>query len=309
MRPAFGLAYLLCRYADTIADTELLPAQKRLFWIKEFPALVRQEDLTAAADLSQALTGTSANPYEAQLITHLPDCLRALSHISAEQKPFIYDVVSSVCQGMQIDLTTFPNAPKAPPVAFKTDDDLKNYCRLMGGKPGLFWSRLIRNAVPVQMPQEPFFDIGQKIGDALQMVNILRDLPKDLQNGRCYFPQTDLSAAGLQPADLLNPQTSAAFAPVRQKWTRFAAENLSCAYAYYRALPAPAWRLRAAVAWPILWTADTFLKLNKTTSLLNPQQRVKISRTHVYLTLLATPLLLNSTLFDKVLQRKLKQLS
>ena len=43
LRPAFAIAYLLCRYADTIADTPLLPPEKRLFWITQFPELVRRK--------------------------------------------------------------------------------------------------------------------------------------------------------------------------------------------------------------------------------------------------------------------------
>ena len=129
MRPAFGLAYLLCRYADTIADTDLLPIEKRLDWVQQFPAIVRAQDSTRQAALEHDLTGTSENPYEAQLITHLADCLRELNLIPAEQKGFIYDVVQAVCDGMCIDLTTFPNKKEGIPTALKTVADLEHYCR------------------------------------------------------------------------------------------------------------------------------------------------------------------------------------
>ena len=50
-----------------------------------------------------------------------------------------------------------------------------------------------------------FLTLAIRFGKALQLVNILRDLPGDLANGRCYLPAVDLELAGLKPEDLRNP--------------------------------------------------------------------------------------------------------
>ena len=310
IRSAFGLAYLLCRYADTIADTALLPAPRRLYWVEKFPQLVRENNTAEQDTLAHELSGTSDNPYEAKLITHLTDCLTALEKIDPALKPYIYDVVTAVCEGMKIDLTTFPNEPTPMPGAFNTPNELALYCRLMGGKPGLFWSQLIYYTGYITQRKEIFFEWGEKIGDALQIVNILRDLPKDIQNGRCYFPRTDLHDYNLTPADLKLKKFSKKFAPIKQKWIHWGTENLRLCFDYYCAIPKHAWQIRAAVAWPMLWTADTFAKLAQTPDLLNPKKRVKISRTRVYLTMLVTPAILGSNhLFCIWLDHKLKKLS
>lgn len=309
IRPAFGMAYLLCRYADTIADTEVLPVEKRLDWIEQFPAIVKMQDYAKQNLLVKDLTGASDNPYETALIAHLEDCLKALLTIPAEQKAFIYDVVQAVCDGMSVDLTTFANRQGAAPVALKTRANLTHYCRLMGGKPGLFWSQLIYHTHTIKMPQTEFYELGQHIGDALQIVNILRDLPKDLQFGRCYFPQEQLAQYGLSAVDLLRETNSARFDPIKQYWLHWGKENLQHAFAYFKTLPKKNWRTRAAVAWPILWTADTFNKLAVESDLLNPAKRVKISRWRIYFTMLASPLILMSNFcFTKWLSCKLKRL-
>ena len=306
IRPAFGLAYLLCRCADTIADTSVLPADQRIYWIQLFPQLVRQPDAVKQTELIHTLTGTSDNPYETALIEHLGDCLHALNEISASQRTFIEEVVRAVCEGMK---TFFP-AGHAAPKPFEKSTDLTHYCRLMGGRPGLFWSQLIFHSLHIFLDKEPFYELGQQIGDSLQIVNILRDLPKDLQNGRCYFPQTDLEKENLTVQDLLNPANSAKFYPIKQKWLLWGKQNLAAAPAYFAALPKFAWRIRAAVAWPMLWTADTFIKLKNTPDLLNPHKRVKISRLRIYATMLVTPLLLASNrFFETWVTYKLKQLS
>lgn len=309
MRPAFSIAYLLCRYADTIADTALLPAPRRLYWVEKFPQLVRSNNTAEQEALAHELSGTSDNPYESALIAHLPACIAALNQIEDALKPYIYDVVTAVCEGMKIDLTTFPSDTAAAPTAFNTGEELALYCRLMGGKPGLFWSRLIVHTTAVTLPKETFFEQGEKIGDALQIVNILRDLPKDIQHGRCYFPRTDLHDYGLTPADLKLKKFSKKFAPIQKKWTHWGNKNLQHAAAYFGAIPKRAWQVRAAVAWPLLWTADTFAKLAQTPDLLNAKKRVKISRMRVYATLLVTPaLLLSNRLFSLWMQHKLKKL-
>lgn len=309
MRPAFSIAYLLCRYADTIADTALLPAPRRLYWVEKFPQLVREENAAQQETLTRELSAPGNNPYEAALITHLTDCIAALKKIDPALKPYIYEVVTAVCEGMKIDLTTFPNDAGTPPAAFNTGEELALYCRLMGGKPGLFWSQLIYHSEPVKLPKETFFELGEKIGDALQIVNILRDLPKDIQNGRCYFPRTDLHDCNLTPADLKLKKFSKKFAAIQQKWTHWGNGNLQHAATYYQAIPKRAWQVRAAVAWPMLWTADTFAKLAQTPDLLNPQKRVKISRVRIYATLFVTPfILLSNRLFSAWIHHKLKKL-
>lgn len=310
LRPTFAIAYLLCRYADTIADTHLLPAQTRLRWITQFPSLIKQQPAEQIKQLTQEISGQSENPYEEALIRQLPLCLEQFNQLTPADQELVLQVVHAVCEGMQIDLSFFPTEKSAKPKAFATAQELEHYCRLMGGKPGLFWSQLIANTVPLKISQEDFFNWGQQIGDALQIVNILRDLPKDLQLGRCYFPAEDIEKAGLTPADLLDYKNSSRFEPIKRKWISWGLKRLSNAICYFEQIPKTQLGERAAVAWPILWTADTFLLLAKEPELLNPAKRVKISRNRVYLTLLCTPALwLSSSIFSRWLNRKISRIN
>ncbi len=309
MRPAFSVAYLLCRYADTIADTALLPAERRLYWIERFPEIIQAQPAPEVRQLAQEIEGGSENPYEKMLIQHLPDCLQAFNHIAPAQQSFILEVAQAVCAGMQTDLKTFPTQPQAAPVAFQTSAELEYYCRLMGGEPGLFWSRLIYHTTKISARQEDFHQWGMHIGDTLQIVNILRDMPKDLKMGRCYFPEEDLKTAGLTPADLLNPVNSARFEPVKRKWIRWGLTRLKDGIHFFNHLPKTQLRQRAAVAWPILWAADTLCAIYREPDLLNPEKRVKIPRSTIYRTILCTPpLWLSNRLFAYWLNHKIRKL-
>lgn len=310
IRPAFSIAYLLCRYADTIADTYLLPAEKRAAWLSRFPQLIQTQQAQQIAALPREIAGLSDNKYEKLLLENLPLCIEHFNQIQADLKPVILEVLQAVCEGMQIDLSFFPTQPHAPIKAFEKAADLEHYCRLMGGKPGLFWSKLILTTLPPMPQQADFLAWGQKIGDALQIVNILRDLPKDLQLGRCYFPQEELQQSGLTPADLLQPENSARFEPIKRKWISWGLKRLKNALPYFPLIPKNQLGQRAAVAWPILWTADTLFKVYQTPDLLNPQKRVKIPRSTVYFTLACTPALwLSNQVFSAWLTHKIKLFS
>ena len=308
VREAFGIAYLLCRYADTIADTALLPAEKRLYWIGRFAQLVAQQPADEIAQLAQDVCGKSENPYEEELVKNLPLCLTAFNKLSEDLRAIILEVVGSVCEGMELDLSFFSSRGAAGPRAFVTADELKHYCRLMGGKPGLFWSKLIEKTTHLTAEKSDFFAWGQSVGDALQIVNILRDLPKDLQNNRCYFPLEDLEKEGLSPRDLLAAENSARFEPIKQKWIKWGLARLQKAMPYFAQIPKTQPGQRAAVAWPVLWTADTLHLLAQTRDLLDASKRVKIPRSTIYSTMLCTPALwVSNEVFNRWLQRKINR--
>lgn len=307
IRGAFGIAYLLCRYADTIADTYLVPHSRRLYWVKEFPGIVRRQDRTAGETLAREIAGVTDNPHEALLLQNLNACLDAFNSLSEQHQQFTHDVVRAVCEGMETDLISFPAETADGVKAWPDAAQLEKYCRLMGGMPGEFWSKLIYSSCRVKIPEEQFYALSRNVGDALQIVNILRDLPKDLRIGRCYFPQEDLAQAGLTAPQLLDSACSEKFEPVKRKWISWGRQKLHAAQTYYAALPQTQFCNRAAVAWPVLWAADTLNKLETETNLLDATHRVKIPRSRIYGTLALTPLLLmGNAVFNRWLNSKLR---
>lgn len=305
VRQAFSTAYLLCRYADSIADTSLLPAEKRLHYIELFPSLITHPDEAQCKAIAQDIIPSSDNKHEQILLNNLPACIESFNQLNEVQRQATLDVVHAVCEGMKIDLTTFPDEKSGRVKAFVTPQELVNYCHLMGGEPGIFWSRLIESSTTPLRHKNIFFPLGKDVGDALQIVNILRDLPRDLRIGRCYLPSDDLVEEGIIASDLLNPSFGPKLEPIKHKWIKWARKKLSSAANYFAAIPKTQLRHRAAVAWPVLWAADTLNLLEQEKNLLDPAVRVKITRQRVYGTMLATPpLLISNTLFEYWLNAK-----
>ncbi|MBR3631625.1 MAG: squalene/phytoene synthase family protein [Elusimicrobiaceae bacterium] len=306
VRDAFCVAYLLCRYADSIADTSLIEPAKRLTWIQQFPTLILQPQPQKVQTLIDDISSSASTMYEEKLLRHFIDCVAEFKKLDNWKKELILTVVQAVCAGMKIDLQTFPAENSGGVAAFQTQQELEHYCHLMGGAPGIFWSELLAHTVKLKSDTASFLKLGEQIGDALQIVNILRDLPRDLRIGRCYFPQADLQTASLSAQDLFAASSSSRFEPIKQKWIAWGREKLSAAHEYLASIPKTQPRHRAAVAWPVLWAADTLNKLEQEKNLLDTTVRVKIPRSRIYGTMLATPpVLFSNFLFSSWLRTKI----
>jgi 15-cis-phytoene synthase len=99
------------------------------------------------------------------------------------------DAIRDFCAGMRADLAGPRHA---------TDDELATYCYQVAGTVG----RLMAVLIGVRPGHGPRADASARaLGRAMQRTNILRDVTEDARAGRIYLPDTDLRAAGLDPAD------------------------------------------------------------------------------------------------------------
>jgi farnesyl-diphosphate farnesyltransferase len=114
----------------------------------------------------------------------------------------------------------------------------------------------------------------------LQLVNILRDLPADLKNGRCYLPLQRLDEAKLLPEVLLSPANAQKFLPLFHEYLDKAEAHLAAGWRYTNTLPFGQYRVRLACAWPILIGVRTIEKL-RAADVIGLQQRVKVSHGEV----------------------------
>lgn len=111
--------------------------------------------------------------------------------------PTIY--VNQFLGGVAADLTT---------TRYETFADLAEYCYGVAATVGLMSMHIIgfsrQDAIPYAV----------KLGVALQMTNILRDVGEDWANGRLYLPQDELTAFDLTEADIAAKQ-------VDERWQEF----------------------------------------------------------------------------------------
>jgi phytoene synthase len=78
---------------------------------------------------------------------------------------------------------------------YQTWDELAGYCRNVAGSIGRLSLAVFD---PPTLRRDPALPnaLADRLGLALQLTNILRDIREDLSNGRIYLPQEDLDAFG-----------------------------------------------------------------------------------------------------------------
>jgi 15-cis-phytoene synthase len=79
---------------------------------------------------------------------------------------------------------------------YQTFDELATYCYGVASTVGLMSMHIVGFKTPRAVPY------AIKLGVALQMTNILRDVGEDYQNGRLYLPREELIFYGVHEADI-----------------------------------------------------------------------------------------------------------
>ena len=151
---AMTVLYAFCRELDDVVDdcTDMQVAQTTLNWWR--------------ADLAKVFDGGAPEH---------PVC-RALQGVVAEFA-LPHDELAEIIEGMQMDLTQ---------ARYENFVELQLYCHRVAGVVG----RLITRILGFSRPET--LDYADKMGLALQLTNIIRDVGEDARNGRIYLPMEDL---------------------------------------------------------------------------------------------------------------------
>jgi farnesyl-diphosphate farnesyltransferase len=292
IRHQIGLAYLLARTADTIADTEIVPLKQRLEALQNLRDRILNKN-PASLNLGD-LAGKQGTAAEKLLLEKIDDSLAALQRFSPEDQKRIRDVMATIISGQELDLQRFSPLENAiarggdttaqlyRAIALETAVELDDYTYRVAGCVGEFWTKICRAHLFPRAPMEEseFISNGVRFGKGLQLINILRDIPGDLKKGRCYLPAEKLEQHKLSINTLLSPVNEKNFHQLFVEYLDKAEANLRAGWEYTNTLPFSQFRVRLACAWPILIGVETIEKLRRA-SIMDLQQGVKISRKEV----------------------------
>jgi len=303
IRPQIGLAYLLARTTDTIADTEILPVDQRLEALQKLRERIIGQ--SSAPVNFGSLAEQQGLPAEKILLARTEESLALLLSLPPEDLKWMREVLVTITSGQELDLRRFgrwgetPGEPVLAPghhsdsapgdarstnqiAALKTAAELDDYTYRVAGCVGEFWTKMCRvHLFPeAKLDDARFLADGIRFGKGLQLVNILRDLPADLKNGRCYLPLEQLTAAGLTAENLFRPENESKFLTLFHGHLDLAEAHLAAGWRYTNTLPFSQFRVRLACAWPVLIGLRTLENL-RAARVAGLQQRVKITRGEV----------------------------
>ena len=295
VRSQIGLAYLLARATDTVADTAIVPVADRLATLaalRDRIAGTSSQQINLSLFGSEPRAGAStraASAGERIVLARIEQFIAALKQFAASDRALIAQVLSVIISGQELDLRRFAGASAEKVVALRTQEELDDYTYRVAGCVGEFWTRICRSHLfpKDSIDEGSLLQKGVRFGKGLQLVNVLRDLPADLREGRCYVPQERLEALGLSPADLLKVDSFGAFRPLYIDLIALAESHLEAGWEYTNSIPHRLRRVRLACAWPVLIGVATLAKLRRF-NVLDGSMRVKVSRPEVRRTIFRT---------------------
>ena len=191
-RDAITAYYVFCREVDDVVDSALPPDE------------AAQKLGWWREEVARAFAGTPTHP-----------ALQALSpHLAAYGlEPH---VLLGVIEGCEMDLQQARYADFAA---------LARYCHLVAGVVGEAAARIFAPC------SDATIAYAHRLGRALQLTNIIRDVGEDARRGRIYLPADELQQHGVTAADLLEARYNDAFTALMRQQAARAHEQYDAALA------------------------------------------------------------------------------
>ncbi len=282
-RQPIAIAYLLARAADTIADSTSVPAAERLEGLAALRCEL--ENFTGKANkVAPSIIRGVDNLAERRLLESLSVVFAEFHALSSQDSASIIKVIRVLVSGMELDINRFHQSNMTQLIALENSAELDDYTYRVAGCVGAFWTEIIskHDSALAHWNVTAMSKKGIAYGKALQLTNILRDLPEDLRDGRCYLPRDALFAVHLIPEQLLNLEQNDTVKPVFQHWLKQALIHYDEGEQYILAIPRHCFRLRLAALWPLLMGLATLVKVAQSGRYIDVSQRIKVTRPWVY---------------------------
>ena len=256
-RTPTSVGYLLARASDTIADVGQLCVEERRDLLVRFIEFVTHGKIFKIPKIDGLSEG------EQVLISRLSDCVAALENLPDWQQISVRKVVGIITEGQCWDLDRFSGKGV---VCLGEDRELRTYTYQVAGCVGEFWTEIGfgDNRDFARASFDEMMEWGKAYGRSLQLINILRDVPEDRKNGRCYLPGAETREHLLRE---------------RQRWIKEAHEGLDLGERYAKSLNGK--RMRFGTVLPAMIGRKTLDRL-ELVSWENWESGVKISRKEVY---------------------------
>ena len=225
MRGAASLGYLLARTSDTLADSAEVRPEARMLCLDWFSRSIAGEEELPRWPLP-LLNGVRRSAGKALAGRQRGICSIGWIACPEKRRSWCARWWASSSAARNSISSASPQRMRRIPWRWRTTRALDDYAWRVAGCVGAFWTKLgfltmdgrFSNAPPAGLIER-----GINYGKGLQLVNILRDLPADLAQGRCYLPVAD-------------PHDTVALLETHGRWVERASEWIDEGFAYAETL-------------------------------------------------------------------------
>ncbi len=270
-------AYLLDRIADTVEDDGAMAAPRKAELLDAFRAAL---DDAAVADafpsLARDVTGDRTH---VDLVQHTHLVCRVLRSLPPATRAIVIKWVAEMIAGMRKFVLLYPHG-----IRIQTLDEYREYCYYVAGTVGCMLTELWREHSTAIGDREfaGLWERCQKFGEALQTVNILKDIAWDAEHENAiYIPARALAEHGSGHDTILDSNYAEGNKAAVDGFIALAWADLDAAFEYLVRLPRRAVAIRAFCVLPLLYAYATLRELSASRAMLQTGGKVKISRSEV----------------------------
>ncbi len=277
------VGYLLCRIADTVEDDGTATAARRQELLGRF--LECFDDSLKAETFSSDASDINADPNYIELIqgTKLVfDLFHSLPLASAK-------IVEKWAREMVIGMNEFVGRYPSG-IRIQTMPEYQLYCYYVAGTVGHMLTDLWFNhsALVKATDYERMLVNCEAFGEALQTINIIKDIAWDYEHeNSAYIPEDLLRARGSGHARMLENAKQEQNREALGALLDLAREDIRRSLDYINAIPKLAVQIRLFCLLPVLFAVATLREIERSTAMLQSGGVVKITRAEVRSLILA----------------------
>ena len=272
------LGYLLCRIADTVEDDLALAPARKAQLLDEFLICFDDPDRADSfGDVVDELTSCSDDYVD--LVAANGEVFALYRKLDPRTQAILRQWIEEMVRGMRRFVVEHPHGIRIGSVP-----EFHQYCYYVAGTVGHLLTDLWHHhssAVDTRVYAKLLEDC-EPFGEALQSVNILKDIAWDAERENSIYVPADLLAAHGSTHDLLlRDDRRAANRAALEPLVRTAQDDIERSLRYIENLPLMAVRIRLFCVLPVLFAIATMREIEKSDAMLVPGGNVKISRNEV----------------------------
>jgi farnesyl-diphosphate farnesyltransferase len=301
------VAYLLCRIADTLEDSErLYPEEKRRLLGLWSECLAHGAEVDPSF-IIQAFVSPAND--EERLVHQADRVLREFRRLSADQRAAIRPWVREMCSGMAQFVGGYrtAGARSGGLESLATLADLDRYCYYVAGTVGHLLTELfhLHSRGTSGERYRRLKALATSFGRGLQLVNIIKDVSEDRRRGLSFVPRQLCEIFGIRPEELSEERHQDSARRIMLALIRKAKLHLNDALTYTTLLPRRQYGIRLFCLTALYFAVRTLRLAENGDRLFDPAHKVKISRAQVRRTVLAARLVAPSNALLKAYFRNL----
>jgi farnesyl-diphosphate farnesyltransferase len=181
------VAYLLFRVADTLEDSTSWPRRRKIDEMERFASLLRGPDAQVARTLAADWQSDPPCDHDGymELLAELPLVMEVHAGLAPRARLLIAEHTLRTIDGM----ASFLSRGDGSELQLRDIKDLQDYCYAVAGIVGEMLTELFLEGDQGLQPVAPILrGLAARFGEALQLVNILKDSSWDSDEGRHFLP-------------------------------------------------------------------------------------------------------------------------